>query len=283
MIKSSFFQGRNVFIVTKHGKEKVISPLLSDEFNISSYFDPTIDTDQFGTFSGEKEREEDPISILRRKCDLAAKYADIDLIIASEGSFGQHPQLFFTSANEEFLMLRDRKNDLELLARILSTDTNSSGTMIGTFSELKEFAIQIGFPEHGILLKKSKDDTSVVKKGIVKWEDLEKGYILFNEKFGSVYAETDMRALYNPTRMKVIEQCTKKLIELMNSCCPKCSTPGFQVTSVRNGLACSQCSFPTRSIKSLVYSCNRCQHEHIEEFPNGKMTEDPTYCDVCNP
>lgn len=283
MTKTDFFQGRNLFIVTKHRKEQVIAPLLSNEFDISSFVDPIIDTDQFGTFSGEKERKDDPVATLRKKCELAFKYDDVDLILASEGSFGPHPQLFFAAANEEFLMLLDRRNKLELIVRTISTDTNFASLKVESFSELKEFATKIGFPEHGLILKQSKEDTSIVKKGISKWKELESAFHFFRSKVDQVYVETDMRAMYNPTRLKVIEACTKKLIELMNSHCPSCSFPGFRVTNSSAGLICSQCGLPTRSIKSWTYSCSRCNYELIEEFPNGKTIEDPTYCDVCNP
>lgn len=283
MINKRFFEDRSLFIVTKHKKERVIAPLLKSEFNISCYVDPIIDTDQFGTFSGEVEREDDPISTLRKKCSLAFKYDDVDLILASEGSFGPHPQLFFTSANEEFLMLLDRKNNLELVVKMISTETNFSATTIKTFEELEVFALEIGFPEHGLVLKKGKDDLALVKKGISNWKDLKEYYDLLKKYSETVFVETDMRALYNPTRMNVIAQCTEKMIELMKSECPKCSFPGFQVTSYQHGLPCGSCGLPTRSTKSIMYTCKKCDYQISEDFPNGKTTEDPTFCDFCNP
>lgn len=283
MIKIDFFEGRTLFIATKHHKEKVIAPIFAKEFNISIVVDRLIDTDQFGTFSGEIERLDDPVSILRKKCELAYRYDDVDLILASEGSFGSHPYLLNVPANEEFLMLQDRKNDLELLVRTLSTETNFSGASVKSLNELTQFAQRVDFPKHGLILKPTKEDFSIIKKGISDWEDLERTYHFIYSNYNEAYVETDMRAMYNPTRMKVIEQCAQKLISLMNSNCPLCTFPGFQVTKSTSGLICSQCKFPTRSIKSLTYSCNRCKYELVEEFPNGRRTEDPTYCDVCNP
>jgi hypothetical protein len=46
----------------------------------------------------------------------------------------------------------------------------------------------------------------------------------------TTYVETDMRAMYNPSRMTVIQNATKKLVEKINSCCPNCNIPGFGIT-----------------------------------------------------
>ena len=47
-----------------------------------------------------------------------------DLAIASEGSFGPHPQLFFGYCNEEWLVIKDKKNNAEWFAKIISTFTS---------------------------------------------------------------------------------------------------------------------------------------------------------------
>jgi hypothetical protein len=39
---------------------------------------------------------------------------------------------------------------------------------------------------------------------------------LLLEKFNNLYVETDMRAMYNPSRMTVIQNATKKLVEKIN-------------------------------------------------------------------
>ena len=74
--------------------------------------------------------------------------------------------------------------------------------------------------------------------------------IKFNEilnLFGKVFVETDMRACYNPTRMRVIEQTTHKLVAKINNKCPQCATPGFETAEVNRGLPCNLCNSPTKS------------------------------------
>jgi hypothetical protein len=83
--------------------------------------------------------------------------------------------------------------------------------------ELTEFANSAKFPSHALILRKAKDDYTEIIKGISNWQTLTETFQLLINKYGSAYAETDMRALYNPTRMEVIETATKKLIKKINS------------------------------------------------------------------
>lgn len=92
-----------------------------------------------------------------------------------------------------------------------------------------------------------------------------------------------MMTMYNPKRMKIIENATVKLAHRINSLCPVCTFPGFGVTEIKPGLPCQWCHFPTRTILSHIYTCQKCSYTKEEKFPNGKRTEDPMYCDVCNP
>jgi hypothetical protein len=277
------FQGRNLIIATRHKKEEVIAPLLEAELGVNCFVDPKFDTDHFGTFSGEIERIEDPISTLRSKCLLAMEKNKCDLGVASEGSFGSHPVIPFASADDELLILIDKKNGLEIIARELSLETNLNGFECSDRAELFEFATKSGFPSHGLILKKGKNDYSYLRKGIISKNELLVYFNFCMSEFGSVYVETDMRAMYNPTRMKVIEKATKNLLIKLNSSCPVCSTPGYSVVSATSGLPCSSCRFPTSSTLFHTYKCTKCNHEEEIKFPNNKQMEDPMYCDMCNP
>jgi hypothetical protein len=277
------FQNRKLLIATKHQKERVISPILESEIGVTCFVDETFDTDILGTFTGEVERELDPISTVREKCLRAMKMNNCDLGIASEGSFGSHPSMFFVSADDELLIFIDTLNSIEVIARELSTSTNFDGKQIQTPKELFEFDEQIGFPTHGLILRKSKDENIDIHKGIIDIETLKKSFEDIYSKYNSVYVETDMRAMFNPTRMSVIEKATQKLVQKIKSTCPQCQMPGFGITDAKKGLKCSLCGSPTNSILSYIHICQHCQFTKEEMFPHNKTTEDPTYCDYCNP
>lgn len=277
-----YFKGRTVAIGTMHGKESVMEPLLREGLSlwpVVAHFD----TDELGTFSGEKERFHSAYDAAKLKCLKAMELADCDLAIASEGSFGPHPSLLFSSADEELILLVDRKNDCEWFGKALSTNTNFSGSEVGSMEEAIQFCNKIGFPEHAVILKHGKDDIKGLVKGIQSLEELEKSFLEIMKSNGSAWIETDMRAMFNPTRMKVIEQATQNLIEKISSKCPKCNFPGYWIVDMIEGLPCSDCGFPTRSINSHKYGCMSCDHSELKDFPYSKEFEDPMYCDFCNP
>ncbi len=148
------FKNRKLLIATKHKKESVIAPILEKELGVICFTDDHFDTDQYGTFSGEIERINDPITTLKNKCLSAMEQNNCDLAVSSEGSFGPHPTLFFANADDEFLIFIDKKNNIEIIVRELSTSTNFSGKEINSKNELMDFAQKIGFPSHGLILKK---------------------------------------------------------------------------------------------------------------------------------
>jgi len=277
------FKDRKLIIATKHKKEGVIAPLVEKVLGVSCFVNENFDTDFLGTFTGEIEREFDPITTARQKCLMAMELANCDLGIASEGSFGAHPSIFFVSADDEFLIFIDKKNGLEIIAREVSTATNFNGKEIKNEKELLEFAHLVNFPSHGLILRKAKADNNEIIKGITDINKLKKEFEKLFNRFNSVYVETDMRALYNPSRMKVIEAATKKLVEKINSLCPQCTMPGFGITAAKKGLACSLCGSPTNSTLSYIYICQHCQYTKEEMYPHKKTAEDPMYCDYCNP
>jgi hypothetical protein len=277
------FKSRKMVIATMHNKEQVIKPILESNLGCICIVPPDFNTDQLGTFSGEIERESDPISTARKKCELAMNLTDTDMAVSSEGSFGQHPSIFFAHADDEFLLFVDRKNDLEIIVRELTLETNFNGGFVENEKELIDFAERAKFPSHGLILRKSSGDLINMTKGIVSYDELIVVFQSLKRKFGKVHIETDMRALYNPTRMKVIGNLTQKLVDKINFNCPNCSTPGFGKTDVKLGLPCDYCSFPTKSIKSHIYSCTKCAYSEEKKFPFDKLKEDPMFCDICNP
>jgi hypothetical protein len=277
------FSGRDLVIATKHHKEKVLAPILEAELGVRCMVPEELDTDLLGTFSGEVERLDDPLTAARKKCLLAMELTNATLAIASEGSFGPHPSLVFIPADDELLLFMDKENGLEIAVRELSTETNFNHQEVKSFAELEAFAHRVQFPSHGLIIRSNPQDHHDLVKGIKDWSLLKEAFDRRIQQADSVFVETDMRAFCNPTRMKVIEKAAAKLIEKIQSVCPDCQTPGFGIVDHREGLPCSWCGAPTRSTLCYIYRCVKCACLKEVSYPYGKKEEDPMYCDHCNP
>jgi hypothetical protein len=87
---------------------------------------------------------------------MAMELIRCDLAVGSEGSFGAHPGVFFAAADDEILLLYDKKNELEIVVREISTDTNFSAAPVETEKQLLDFAQRAKFPSHALIIKKAK-------------------------------------------------------------------------------------------------------------------------------
>ncbi len=277
------FQGRKIVIATKHGKEQVIGPQLTRELGLYCFVTDQLDTDLLGTFSGEVDREGSPLETARRKCQMAMELTSVDLAIATEGSFGPHPNIPFIPAHEEFLLLVDAKNKWEFMVRKLETETNYRQITLHSIDALADFTAQTKFPSHALIVKKRPEDASDCVKGIHDLQVLHQTVEFFVKRYGQCTIETDMRAMHNATRMRVIDHMTASLIQQVKTCCPSCQTPGFRLHEKVRGLPCGVCGKPTRSVKAELFSCQSCSYTELRSPGHGMLKEDPMYCDACNP
>lgn len=277
------FRDRLLLLATRHGKERILAPILEPGLGVRCTVVPGLDTDRLGTFTGEVERTLAPLEAAREKCRMAMDLTGHDLAVASEGSFGPHPSIPFVPADEEWLLLVDRRQGLEVAVRVCSLHTNFSATLVASEAELRDFAAAASFPSHALILRPSPTEAAGIVKGITRMQDLAEGFRSLRDAYGTVHVETDMRAMYNPTRMEVIAQTGRKLVDRCLSVCPVCGRPGFAVRDLRTGLPCAGCGAPTRGVLARILACEGCGHRREEMYPDGITREDPGRCDVCNP
>jgi hypothetical protein len=277
------FYNKSAAIITKHGKEKIIGPILWDAFHIHLDL-ARYDTDLLGTFSGEVERPTDQLGTARLKIKQAAAITNANLLLASEGAFHPHPDTPFLTVNTEVIVLLDRATKLEIIAKHTTLETNAARVTTNDVATLLEFAARIRFPEHRIILMH--DDRPDLPKRILKdmaseAELLSAFHSLQNDSNDLVVVETDLRAMHNPTRQEQIKITAHKLIQLMRSYCPSCNEPGYQIQEWQTGLPCCWCNNPTNHTLYEVYRCTHCGFE--EQKRVSKPCADPGSCDQCNP
>lgn len=277
------FRDRKLVIATMHGKELVMKPVIKQYLPVTCMTTPALDTDAFGTFSGEVERIHGPLLTLRNKILAALELTGETLGLGSEGSFGPDPRIPYVHSNHELVMLIDRENGLEIVGSALSTSTNFARQTIQSQADLNAFAEKIQFPSHGMILKQvTNGRVTAMQKGILYWEALQGACIALKKPGAQLIAESDMRALYNPTRMVVIEQATKNLMKKLITLCPDCLHPGFSCVEVQPGLPCAHCGEPTELPLQRVYHCQQCGYTD-ERMDLNKPKADPQYCQHCNP
>lgn len=278
---------RVAVLATMHQKERVMAPILSRELGVKITVAADFDTDKFGTFTREVKRLGTQIEAARLKAENALEIAGETLAFASEGSFGPHPMMPYLAANREIVILLDRANNLELIGESLSVETNYSHQLVSSIEEADDFAKKAGFPEHAlvVVVGEAAAGKGEIVKGIATEKQLFEAVTagLKKSSTGRVHIETDMRAMYNPTRMKNIENATLDLVKKFHQFCPECGWPGFDVAERKIGLPCGLCYFPTQLARSAIYKCKNCGYTKEKLFPDGRETADPAQCQYCNP
>lgn len=279
-----WFAGRVAVLATMHRKEQAIAPLLEARLGVTVVVPPEFNTDSFGTFTGDIKRPADQRTTARLKAAAALRQTGESLAIASEGSFGPHPQIPFVACDREVVLLLDQQHQLEILGEALSTDTNHRSQTVHSPDEALAFAKSVGFPSHGIVVQAEAVGT-VIAKGITVPEELIAAVEQAVQQSPSRQArlETDLRALYNPTRMGVIAQATEALLKVISQACPACGCPGFSEVKRWPGLPCGQCGTPTPMTLSVRYQCQQCQYQQDDRCPNSPPVADPSCCFYCNP
>jgi hypothetical protein len=282
-MSNSFFTKRMGILATMHQKEKVIAPLLEQELGIKVIVPTNFDTDIFGTFTREIKRQGTQIEAARLKAEKALQLTHQTLAFASEGTFGPHPVLSYLPCNREIVLLLDKKNNLEIIGEEFSTETNYSHEIIKTLEDAYSFATKIGFPEHGLIVRIDNSAPEIIKDITTEKQLFEAIESALTRSPNGIQIETDMRAMYNPTRMKNIAKATRNLIKKIQQLCPNCDYPGFDVTEHKKGLPCSLCNFPTALILAEIYQCKNCNFRQEVLFPNSVEKADPAQCMYCNP
>lgn len=279
-----FYSGSVVYFATKHEKARVVAPLLSSlGISVKSV---EIDTDQFGTFSGEIERQGSIKDTLKKKIQAAEQlYPEAKLFLASEGTFGPHPYLAVIQSNHEALLWVDKDRGIEIFAETLSTNTNQNEIEVKkeNMSNVELFLAQVHFPSHAVIVK-SKGSTAC-SKGITQTK---KVYAALDECIAASPIETaivmtDMRACFNPTRMTVIEDACKQLVEKLQSECPACAYIGFSAVESIGGLPCLECGMSTHLTRGTLWQCIHCSFGFVKQREDGVCKADPYDCEFCNP
>ena len=276
-----YYANQSVLLASKHEKEKAIADVFFKKLSCTLCVND-FDTDQFGTFTGEIARALSPYDTCVSKAKTAAKHFGYDLAVASEGSFGPHPDFHFIPSDHEIMVFVDRKNNWIIAEQLVTSKTNYGMITLNSTTELSDFLSQTGFPEHALILQTNSDKT-VIAKGIQDIETLRAALDIGFKKEKELFLATDMRAMMNPTRMNAISELAEKLADRIACPCPHCHIPGFGFQKTMGSLPCKACASPTSFYNHEIWGCIQCKYQEKQPRKDGLQSTDPQYCGYCNP
>jgi len=280
------YRGDRAILATMHAKEEVVGPIVERFLGLQLEVTTGVNTDTFGTFSRDIERTGSQLDAARAKIEAAfERMPDLQIALASEGSFGPHPFIPLYPLEREIVVLVDRTAGLELVGHHATPDTNFAQVIVADIAGGLDFAERVGFPDHGVIVMGCRDGQPAHDLALIKdaatWNDLASTLHRVVAKAGAAFVETDMRAHRNPRRMRAIKRATIDLARRARSPCPGCGRPGYAVTERLLGLPCSWCGEPTLLTKTDVQSCVGCGWRVERAVEAGAA--DPAHCGECNP
>ncbi|HHZ08464.1 MAG TPA: hypothetical protein GX405_06750 [Rhizobiales bacterium] len=270
-----------VALGTMHGKAAAIAPPLA-RLGIAVVVPEGLDTDRFGTFTGEVPRAGSMIEAARAKAQAAIAASGLPVGLASEGAYGPHPVLPFLAWGLELLLWLDSRTGQEIV-ETLADEAPLYGHADATGpGDCDAFLARIGFPATAVVVAPAAEPLRPVAKGIRDRVAL-KSALRAASATGPARVATDMRAHMNPRRMAMIARLAEHLADRLGRTCTACGAPGWGRLRLEPGLPCAWCGGPSVLARGEVHGCTACGVERFVLRPDKLTAADPGCCPACNP
>lgn len=280
------YSGQAISLATRHAKERAMARPFHKGLGADLVVAPDVDTDELGTFCGERARPGSPAEVCIIKAELGMKATGLSLGVANEGSFGPHPLAPLLAVGEEWMTFVDRDRNLVIVERQQVRRTNFSHRVVSPEDNLTPWLALIGCPSHGLIVRphhplipgsayKGIQDPALLTAAI--------GRCCRDSADGLALVETDMRAHMNPTRMASIRTLAFRLVRRITTPCPRCQAPGWGVVDLLPGLPCHNCGCATDLSWGEIHGCVACPYREERPRPDGLRQADPGQCPFCNP
>lgn len=270
-----------VALATVHGKEAAIAPPLA-RLGIAVVVPPSLDTDRFGTFSGEIARTGTMLDAARAKADAAMEATGLAVAIASEGSYGPHPVIPLLARGQELMLWWDRRSGQEIVETLIDDAPAFDTATVTDLAEADAFLSRIGFPDVAVVIAAAQLLQNPVAKGVRDRDEIA-ATVGRLARVGPVLLATDMRAHMNRRRMETIARLSERFAERIARPCPVCAAPGWGVLRIEPGLPCAACGTPTPVARGEVFGCTACGTTRFVPRADGRTEADPGHCVLCNP
>jgi len=277
------YAGAQIALLTRHGKQHVIAPVLEDALGCRVRHVDGYDTDRLGTFARDVPRFGTQVEAARNKARIAMELAGLPFGLGSEGAFVPDPFIGMAPWNVEVIVFLDALRSLEVVG--IAQDRGIFRHLLThEWPALEAFAREAGFPGQQLVVRPRDEHDRRIRKGIHTWPELEATLVWATAEAenGLAFVETDSRAHANPTRMANIGLAAADLAARLASLCPACGIPGYWQVDRVAGLPCAGCGAPTRETRAWVHGCLKCAHRETHPLSRTRHA-DPGRCDICNP
>jgi len=280
LMSDSPYRGRLISVGTMHGKQSQLAHPFRTVLGADLITPPDLDTDQFGTFTGEVPRCIGALEAARAKARLAMDASGLPYGLASEASYGSLPPTGWCG-HEEILFFRDDLLGIEVLEGHRTASVPGASHRVTAAEELPT-AMIAGLPVQALIVRPS-GVTGCIAKGITDTGGLRSAITAAAARSPDlmVVVEPDLRAHHNPSRRQVIAGLADTLARRLATRCPKCGTPGFGRVRTEPGLPCRICNSPTRLVRRAIDGCAACPY--LLGHPVPASSADPACCPQCNP
>ncbi|CAB4594437.1 unannotated protein [freshwater metagenome] len=275
----SRYLGRRACLATLHDKLDLIAPAMESHLGLEVFVEG-VDTDRFGTFSGEVPRPRSAYETALIKARAGMVASDARFGLASEGSIGTN-SFFPLVSDVEFVVFIDDEEGFEVAEQATSFDIVAHRWVVDDLRTDGDQLHRAGFPSHGLIVH-PEDSSLPVFKGIHDLDELESAVRTCRSSGSAqVVIESDLRANHCPSRRPTIRRAAERLAERLTKHCPSCECPGWGPVDEVRGRKCAECRWPTNERLALVMGCCRCDLRRTDQVTTEPG--DPSRCPRCNP
>lgn len=271
-----------IAVGTRHGKAGQWAHAFDQHLGARLLTPADLDTDQFGTFTGEQSRRGTAVEAARAKAQLAMRVTGLPHGLASEASYGALLGAV-VSEHQEVLVFVDGIRDIEIVVGHRTAHLPGISQQVTAVEELPPDMLA-GLPQQALIVRPAHPHAEgAITKAITTRAQLRTAITaaMGNSSTDLAVVEPDLRAHHNPSRRIVLVRMGHTLAQRLATPCPRCGTPGFGRVDTRTGLPCRVCYTPTALPMSRVLGCTRCPHR--SEHPLPAPLAEPSDCPHCNP
>lgn len=275
---ASPYRGRTIAVGTRHGKDRQFAPAFRTVLAARLRTPPDLDTDRFGTFTGDVPRPGAPVDAARAKARLAMDLTDLPYGLASEASYGPLPGGW--CGHEELLLFCDDRLGIEVLEGHRTASVPGTAQAVTGYHDVRESLLR-GMPDQALIVRPSQGGGAIAK-GVSGADALRRAIAaaVSASPDGLAVVEPDLRAHHNPSRRLILTDLAARLARRLATGCPSCGAPGFGRVDTRPGLPCRACATPTDLVRCEIHACAACGHRADRPVRGGA---DPGVCPACNP